>query len=46
MEVTARLVVNRASMKIKAKRLVPIIEAMREQIETRGHGDGGTRGKR
>jgi len=39
MEVTARLVVNRASMKIKADRLVPIIEAIREQLETRGHGD-------
>jgi len=32
MEVTARLVVNRASMKIKAERLVPIIEAIREQV--------------
>jgi len=32
MEVTARLVVNRASMKIKAARLVPLIEAIREQI--------------
>lgn len=33
MEVTARLVVNRASMKIKADRLVPIIEAIREMLE-------------
>jgi ATP phosphoribosyltransferase len=32
MEVTARLVVNRASMKIKAERLVPIIEAIRGTI--------------
>jgi len=55
MEVTARLVVNRASMKIKAQRLVPIIEAMREQLQTRGasfaeaadgrHGDTETREK-
>jgi ATP phosphoribosyltransferase len=35
MQVTARLVVNRASMKIKAERLVPIIEAIREQIGER-----------
>jgi ATP phosphoribosyltransferase len=33
MEVTARLVVNRASMKIKADRLVPIIEAIRKNLE-------------
>jgi ATP phosphoribosyltransferase len=39
MEVTARLVVNPASMKIKAERLVPIIEAIREQLETRGRRD-------
>ncbi|UCF89623.1 MAG: ATP phosphoribosyltransferase, partial [bacterium] len=32
MEVTARLVANRASMKIKADRLVPIIEAIRVQL--------------
>ena len=32
MEITARLVVNRASMKIKADRLVPIIEAIRENL--------------
>jgi len=43
MDVTARLVVNRASMRIKADRLVPIIEAIRKQLETRGHGDIGTR---
>lgn len=35
MDVTARLVVNPASMKIKADRLVPIIEAMRKQIGKR-----------
>ena len=34
-EVTARLVVNRASLKIKADRLVPLIEAIRGIIETR-----------
>ncbi len=45
MEVTARLVINPASMKIKADRLVPIIEAIRDQLETRGQGDTGTRGK-
>ena len=39
MEVTARLVVNRASMKIKAERLVPIIEAIREQIGKRRNGE-------
>jgi len=41
MEVTARLVVNRASMKMKAERLVPIIEAIRGTLdtETRRHGD-------
>ncbi|MDF1524924.1 MAG: ATP phosphoribosyltransferase [bacterium] len=33
MEVTARLVVNRASMKIKADRLVPIIEAIRGTLK-------------
>lgn len=33
MEVTARLVVNRASMKIKAERLVPIIEAIRGNLK-------------
>ena len=33
MDVTARLVVNPASMKIKANRLVPVIEAMREILE-------------
>jgi ATP phosphoribosyltransferase len=33
MQVTARLVVNRASMKIKAERLVPIIEAIRENLQ-------------
>jgi len=33
MEVTARLVVNRASMKIKAERLVPLIEALRENLQ-------------
>ena len=33
MEVTARLVANRASMKLKEERLVPIIEAMREAIK-------------
>ena len=33
MEVTARLVVNPASMKIKADRLVPIIEAIRESLQ-------------
>jgi ATP phosphoribosyltransferase len=42
-EVTARLVVNRASLKIKADRLVPLIEAIRATIETRGHGDTGKR---
>ncbi len=45
MEVTARLVVNRASMKMKADRLVPIVEAIRSQLETRRRGDAGTRGK-
>ena len=44
MEVTARLVVNRASMKIKADRIVPIIDAIRAALETRGHGETGTRG--
>ena len=39
MEVTARLVVNRASMKIKAERLVPIIEAIREQVGKRRNGE-------
>ena len=39
MEVTARLVVNRASMKIKADRIVPIVEAIRGALETRGHGN-------
>jgi len=39
MEVTARLVVNPASMRIKADRLVTIIEALRNQLEKRGHGD-------
>jgi hypothetical protein len=33
MEVTARLVINPASMKIKADRLVPIIEAIRENLQ-------------
>jgi len=33
MEVTARLVVNRASMKIKADRLVPLIEAIRGTLK-------------
>jgi len=33
MEVTARLVVNRASMKIKADRLLPIIEAIRARVK-------------
>jgi ATP phosphoribosyltransferase len=33
MEVTARLVINPASMKIKAQRLVPIIEAIRENLQ-------------
>lgn len=42
MEVTARLVVNPASMKIKADRLVPVIEAIRENLETRGYGGTGT----
>jgi ATP phosphoribosyltransferase len=32
-EVTARMVVNRASLKIKADRLVPLIEAIRKQLE-------------
>ncbi len=32
-EVTARMVVNRASLKIKAGRLVPLIEAIRKEIE-------------
>ena len=32
-EVTARLVVNRASLKIKADRLVPLIEGIRKQLE-------------
>jgi len=39
MDVTARLVVNRASMRIKAERVVPIIEAIREQIGKRGDGE-------
>ena len=39
MEVTARLVINRASMKIKADRIVPIVEAIRGTLETRGHGN-------
>lgn len=39
MEVTARLVVNRASMKIKAERLVPLIEALREQVGKRRNGE-------
>ncbi|MDF1535884.1 MAG: ATP phosphoribosyltransferase [bacterium] len=34
-EVTARLVVNRASLKIKADRLVPLIEKIRSIIEKR-----------
>lgn len=33
LDVTARLVVNPASMKIKADRLVPVIEAMREVLK-------------
>jgi ATP phosphoribosyltransferase len=43
MTVTARLVVNPASMKLKADRLVPLIEAIRGVLETRGHRDTGTR---
>lgn len=39
MEVTARLVANRASMKIKADRLVPIIEAMRENLQRGREGE-------
>lgn len=33
-EITARLVVNRASLKIKANRLVPLVEGIRKIIET------------
>ena len=33
MKVTARLVVNRASLKTKEKRIVPLIENMRKQLD-------------
>jgi ATP phosphoribosyltransferase len=33
LKITARLVVNRASLKIKAKRIVPLIEKAREQVD-------------
>lgn len=33
--VTARLVVNRASLKTKEKRIVPLVEKAREQVESR-----------
>ena len=39
MDVTARLVVNPASMKTKADRLVPVIEAIREQVGKRRNGE-------